>query len=231
MPAKRKNNAICIPNGLREAWCAVQGVADFYSLPAAVSPASLCPISAEICRRLERDKFQNMKLGALIKDQGIYLGIWEAKDQNDISLRKKFYVFAAPENLPIEGDACNGRTYSETVRSLSVLKKWYGFDGANYTDDIALYKALAANKYKGQWVIPTLHILLDAFKKGLICDDAKGNIFKEYYWSCSTLRYEKDYIYNISIRNKVISWDRDDFAKLCCRPVRLVKIIPQRSKK
>lgn len=100
----------------------------------------------------KRERRANPQIGDL-DERGIFLGVWEARDGDGNSLKKKFNVFAAPEDLP------GKKTYSETLKHMAGLEDWHGYAGTNYDNDEEVLQALAEGSYNGGWFIPLKEML------------------------------------------------------------------------
>ena len=117
-------------------------------------------------------------IGKEIKGEGIYLGTYTPVDRDGVSLKKVFNVFAAPEDLFIEGSepvsflqnifkTTKATTtqrietfkYVDALKHVKVLKNFHGHDGTDYATDKELYAALKDGAYNGGWIIPTRDIL------------------------------------------------------------------------
>ena len=169
--------------------------------------------------------------------EGVFIGQYAPKDRDGISLGKIFNVFAAPQDL-------GGReTYVDTVKHISQLKNWNGFDGTNYATDKELYKAIKDGSYNGGWIIPTRDVLtgkdvdgnntqsgnlLDAFKKGALKDvktsSGSGSYCPDWYWSSTEGRDCPSFVHDVRLSDGYESWDPKDGGRLSVRPVRLVPV-------
>lgn len=107
------------------------------------------------------DQLETADRGALVKGQGIYLGIYALKDKDGVSLGKIFNVYAAPENLP--GQDLN---YEDTVNYIANLRLRHGHDGTKYKSDEEIHAALKDGSYKGGWIIPPREILCGKDRNG-----------------------------------------------------------------
>ncbi len=221
-----------LPQGLSEAFTAVRGQAVITSgeVEAAVFPVSFA------------------KKAKLL--QGIFLGEYEPYDRYLNSLGKKFWVFAAPEDLPdSEQDRLVGCNYIDTLKQVASLKDWYGFHGTAYVNDGAVYEALADGSYDGGWIIPTRellsgkdvnnqHIRLENLytcqNEGAFVGTYKkmsidGNEFPRWYWSCTESRLYKAEVWSTRFYDGYEGWAQNKKTERAhCRLVRLVEIKQQR---
>lgn len=185
----------------------------------------------------KRARIANPQTGD-IDERGIFLGVWEAKDRDGNSLKKKFNVFAAPEDLP------EAMTYDDTVAHIAGLEDWHHHSGAGYATEEELYDAIKEGAYSGDWFIPASDILYgyretreeilmpdnilahhdkgalrDTFNKIESSEDRRT--YPPRYWSCTKGIYGLNTRLNVSFYNGSISWDGTYTRRMSCRPVRL----------
>ena len=143
------------------------------------------------------------QIGEMVKDEGVYAGIWRPKDRNGKALRREFHLFAAPHDLHFGLRPLN---YNDTVEQVSKLRNYNGHNGANFADERDLYLALKTYSYNGEWFIPPKDILISSGKlkaerislpAGTLYDNQDKGTFSRIfnttadhtdthkYWSCS----------------------------------------------
>jgi hypothetical protein len=186
-------------------------------------------------------------IGGAVAGEGIYIGQWQPKDRDGVSLGKTFNVFAAPKDLP------DTMTYDDTVKAIAELKNWNGFDGTNYANDKEIYAALKEGSYGGGWIIPTRELLVgtepdgasgvregkiiqpdnlfDHRNKGVLKDTFKAGassdfIFPYWYWSSTEYRDDPSCVWDVRFSFGYEGWHHKDGFCLNCRPVRLVEVRP-----
>ena len=181
---------------------------------------------------------EQFKPGHVMPDGTIYVGQYEPITREMEPLNKIFNVFAAPRNLP------RTMTFDNTVKFISMLKNWNGYDGSDYKNDTELFAALKDGSYKGGWIIPTSDILYGRDFEGR--ETTKGNIYKHQRvdgfagsFAFSNINIKDDYphIYlsltkdNASSDSQAKTLDfyhgtiasyKDNYT-FSCRPVRLVE--------
>jgi hypothetical protein len=166
--SNKKEEAGALPDDLLEDLARLKGRAAPQKAEP-VAPSVLYPVSAAIAER-ERKKeearrkaieeaHKTAKPGQEIPGHGIFLGVWKPKDNDGKSLKKKFNVFAAPQDLQDAGSRSH-LTYNETVQLLARTKKFHGYDGAAYNNDTEIYQALREGSYSGEWIIPPFELLV-----------------------------------------------------------------------
>lgn len=189
-------------------------------------------IEAAAKAAVAQERYMNPQIGH-IDGRGIFLGIWEPKDGNGNSLKKKFNVFAAPENLR------HGFTYDQAVSHISGLRGWHGHDGADYANDTALYEALQKDAYDGGWFMPPVELVLgkdadgnDVMPDNLVAHQCKGafnNTFgmagwdgdPEFYWTSTEHDSHGFKTRVVRLDNGTAFYFLKDDNYFSCRPVRL----------
>ncbi len=241
---------IKIPEELHRAMVAVQGSDAVSSLVSSqIFTISAEIAAAEAAKEQEALVLRHAKPGDLIRNQGIFLGRWNPRDELERSLGLEFNVFAAPEDLTDIAGRHVCLTYAETVLRVGNLKNWHGFDGRGYIGDIALYRALKTGTYKGEWVIPTADLLdgNDQFSGEKIQEDNlyrhkatgafKGSYnqtrsrksekeYARWYWSCSEGE-DPDYVFSVEFmegKKEVADFCLKEKDKHSCRLVRFVEV-------
>lgn len=175
---------------------------------------------------------ERMEIGQMVEGHGVYLGLYNLKDNNGVSLRKIFNIFAAPEDLPgVSG-------YLETVHQVAALKSWNGHDGTLYTNDAEMFTALRDGTYTGGWVVPPREVLgVKSVPEGMLAHQGKGalqNSFKtasnngsyypSWYWSSTEDSGKPEYVGITNFLTKESGWDAKSGYQFSCRPVRFVEV-------
>ena len=180
------------------------------------------------------------EIGQKIADKGIFFGVWEPTDRNGRVLRKKFNLFAAPEDLTDNSGKRMLLLYNQTVKQVAGLRNWHGHDGGNFINDAALYIALKGNGYKGEWFIPTLDLLRGGdvdyhlVREGNNLYELRNtgdfrNTFAPYgtgfgsalwYWSCTVHRDYPTRVCDVWFRDGIRDWGRGGYPHHSCRPCR-----------
>jgi len=139
--------------------------------------------------------------------------------------------------------------YVDTVKHIAKLKGWNGFDGTNYPTDKEIYAALKDGSYNGGWIIPPRELLfgkdvngnvtqpdnLYAHKDkgalaGTFCTVASiGSVFPHFYWPSTEDRDDSFFVHVVRFSDGDENWVHKDHYRLCCRPVRLERIIRRQS--
>jgi hypothetical protein len=183
--------------------------------------------------RAYREAIATAMPGDMFEGHGVFLGTWEPRDREKNSLRLKFNVFAAPEDLP------QTDTYYNTVEHVSRLKNWHDYDGAGYSNSDSLYAALKRGDYNGEWVIPPLDLLggrdlnTEArIQDANIFDHRNDGAFKDTfkttagidsglacYWSSTDNL--NTVVWSIDFTDGGFVWHIKDSHRFPCRPVRL----------
>jgi hypothetical protein len=188
---------------------------------------------------------ERAKIGQMIPGQGIYIGKWAPKDSSGKSLGKIFNIYAAPEDLT---DDITGKkavfTYNNTLKRLAALRNWHGHNGASYTTDKELLKALKDGSYKGGWFIPPLEALVGkdakanktqpdnlfahkdngALKNTFTTKGATGYTYPEWYWSSTESPETQGAVKAADFSRGTHTGYYKDILHLSCRPVRLVEV-------
>ncbi len=125
---------------------------------------------------------------------------------------------------------------------MASLKDWHGFDGADFEDDRALYKALKDGSYDGTWFIPPLELLNgktpdneDIQPDHLYGRRDQGNLkdtfttaadesFGSWYWSCTVHHAAASEVYGVDFSDGVSNWLDRAFQS---QSVRLVRLEPK----
>lgn len=95
-----------------------------------------------------------LKIGKYVKDKGIYMGIWKAKNEDGKSLNRTFNLYAAPEDLP------KRLTFDNAIDYVSELDNYFGYRGLAIENQYELYKIVEKSPEKlSNWFIPTIEIL------------------------------------------------------------------------
>jgi hypothetical protein len=188
-------------------------------------------------------RLANAETGKKIDDSGIFLCIWEPRDEKGHSLGK-YFVYAAPEDLTDKDSKRGLFTYGNTIKRVSGLKDWHGFNGTNYKTDADLLKALKNGSYDGGWVIPPSVLLSgrdangsEVYPDNLYAHREKGalsgtftmaarhdlsDICPDWYWSSTEARYSPAFVRSIQFSAPGNSVDSKDGKRLLgCRPIRL----------
>ncbi len=233
-----------IPKELQAVLKAVRGTEVGVS---GLEKSALFPISAEAKKRKSTvNRLANVRPGDLVAKEGIFIGQWAPKDRAGYSLGRIFNVFAARHDLDDAAGAPATFNYLEALNRISELKKWNGYDGANYADDGEIYSALKEGSYNGEWFIPTMDLLMgcDVFGGALI---QKNNIYALHnkdafvdtlhirrseklngnsssYWSSTVRPGSYDLMMFLNFRSEKADWDMKDNLRMSCRPVRAVEV-------
>ena len=194
-----------------------------------------------IRQKAVKEALKNAEAGRLIPGQGVFIGRYEPKDKEGHSLGKIFNVFAAPQDLTDKDDAESQFTYDEAVKRIAGLKRWNGFDGANYANDDELYKALKDDSYNGGWIIPPYELLggkngaetppdtiyankdKDALKDTFKDKDTFG--MARWYWSSTEDPENSSKVWTTNFYNGDKTSDPKNNLHQSCRPVRLVPVV------
>ncbi len=238
----KKAQRIKIPAALQNAWAAVRGEAVICA-PSSATINNICPISAVIAEKYR------LVPGKWIEGHGIFLGEWRPRDENGVPLRKKFNVFAAPEDIKGCESHDRAMTYREAVRTLGHLKDWHGFNGDCFQNDEVFICALKNNAYHGEWVIPPFEVLtglnlqadIMTFSDNLFAHrydgDFAGTYYTRdheinwqtlnnphYYWSCSEFIENRDFIWVANFARDLHDYSSHESLHYSCRPVRFEEI-------
>ena len=184
----------------------------------------------------------NAETGQKIDNGGIFLCIWEPKDETGNSLGK-YFVYAAPEDLTDVSGKRGLFTYGNAIERIAGLENWHGFNGANYKTANDFYKALTSDRYDGGWIIPPSELLMGKNARGsqvhpdnLYVHREKGDLSgtftmvaahdltdaPDWYWSSTETRNNPDYVLSIQLSYPGNSSDSKDGTRLLgCRPIRL----------
>jgi hypothetical protein len=203
-----------------------------------IAASILYPVSAAIAAEKEeaarrkgeplRKALEEAAPGQEIRGYGIFIGTWQPE-----GLSQKFNVFAAPEDLVDRRG--KPRSYADTVGTLSKLKDWHGYAGADYENDTALYAALENGSYDGKWVIPPLEVLSGRDANGnLVQQDhirryqdagALKNTFSRgssnFYWSSTEDHDDPSHVRNVCLSDGRVDLNHKNGLSVCCRPIRL----------
>ena len=188
---------------------------------------------------------QTPEVGQLVKDKGIYIGLWEPTDKKGNSLGRIFDLYAAPKDIKKHDDYNLYMTFNEAVHRVSELKDWHGHNGGNFENEQTVLEAVQNNPEKlSDWFIPTKGIWLgenEAGKKikntqaaNLYSNEKKmldankfehnfGEELSEWYWSCTEHKKKASNVYSIVPSFslfKVSEWENKDDKKMSVRPVR-----------
>ncbi|MDD3370551.1 MAG: hypothetical protein PHE27_01870 [Alphaproteobacteria bacterium] len=174
------------------------------------------------------------ELGELVEGKGIFFGTWDVLDPRFSKRGKKFYVYAAPEDL----SAFPGllATWHYASKELAEKKGWYGHGGREYWEEARLRNDLINGDYGGEWFVPPRSFLdgvdadgvavrketLFALRHtgafgGTLCEEDENSA----YWSCTkALSGNRDY-YSVVFRTGEAEVDIGYLCRKRCRPFRL----------
>lgn len=178
--------------------------------------------------------------GSYIEGEGFYLGLWEPRHANGISLCKLFDVYAAPRDIMKNDTARQKLTFEAAVNFCATATSWHGHSGAYIHDEQKLLQILenSPEKIEGKWIIPPIclmaksnlydgqpyHTYLEKFYNS----GELGQTFCEleslaqYYWSCSKTDYSSDlHRQTMSIKKESQPSSHDISIQLSARPIRL----------
>ena len=194
------------------------------------------------------DQLISCEIGELIEGKGIYVGVWEPKNRQGVSLNKKYHVFAAPQDLTNSSNRHVAMTFLEAAREMGLKRNWCSHDGltvpANAIEngyEAYLYGMLKDNTYRGQWFIPTLEILrgqnangdpveagnlFDCREQGAFAQEKYtlmrgGNTNPYWYWSCTEDHHYPRQAYSARFIDGKVDSDAKNRQPLSCRPCRL----------
>ena len=178
-----------------------------------------------------------LEIGQMVEGKGIYVGVWEPKDEDGKSLGQIFDLYAAPEDLTDAHDVKLVSTYNESVEALKNKKDWHGHDGEHFDNSEAFKEALLNGTYRGGWVMPPKEILYgrDARGNEVQADnlydhkdkgdlkgtftDKRGSGYAHWYWSSTEHPDNSSLVYNVDFTDGDDDWDHKDVYKLSTRPV------------
>jgi hypothetical protein len=178
--------------------------------------------------------------GRYIKDEGFYLGLWEPRLANGMSLCKLFDVYAAPRDIMKSDHARQKLTYEAAINFCASAKNWHGQHGIFIQDEEELLHYIEHNpdELDGKWFIPPICLLAKSslyegqhyytYLERFYNSGELGQTFCEkdtlaqYYWSCSkTDDSEDNSRQTISIKKKSQPDYHDTSTQLSARPIRL----------
>jgi hypothetical protein len=172
------------------------------------------------------------QLGKTVEGKGVYMGVWEPVDQKSGEpIAGKYHVFASEKELAnLDGRTMHSK-FGEVAAEFAQRREWNGYRLAGYADEGGLRKALAAERYKGEWIVPPREFVdgrdADGKKVRLenLTDMTDFGDFKEinrisdgWYWSCTM---KEDSIFYANVRSRDGLWATRSDGYAGCRPFRL----------
>jgi|GEM_PF-2475762 len=102
---------------------------------------------------------RDVSLGESVPGKGVYLGVWEPKDNSGRTLGKIFDIYAAPEDLR-KGSGNLLLTFNNAVKHVASLRNFHSHDGGNFRNEKAILDAVRRNPASlEKWFIPTKELL------------------------------------------------------------------------
>jgi hypothetical protein len=192
-------------------------------------------------KQAESEALKAPQIGQTIPGKGVFVGVWKPKDRDGNSLGKAFNVYAAPQDLTDESGQKALLTFKDAAKRLTALGNWHGYNGGDFGNDTALYKALGNGSYHGEWFIPPRELLVGTDLNGnkvqddnLYANQGKGDLkgtfttargsssdYPDWYWSCTERRDGQSLIWKTRFSDGYDVWNNIDYTRLSCRPCRV----------
>ena len=183
--------AIDLPNG--EVLCVALSLDDLenrlYGLNSLDDEINLCDVTGlNVEKILKPEKFQDLshEIGTFVPNEGIYIGMWNPKNENGISLGRIFDLYAAPKD--VRRYINMNMTFNKLVQYIPTLENWHGHDGADFKSEAEVTTAIREHRFEEleKWFIPTEEILENHLYKNKNTKSLR-NSFKggPWYWSCT----------------------------------------------
>jgi hypothetical protein len=179
---------------------------------------------------------------------GIYFGV-EERVNKKTGLKEIWDLYAAPQDLKNADGSNLLLTYNGAVNHVAGLKNLHGHDGGHFANDAAVYAAMDAGTYNGEWFIPSKEILHGKDAQGNILHgkDAQGNKVQkdnlydyrekgalkgtfvttnngpdnaQWYWSDTEHPVNSSFVYTVDFTDGNDDWDYKGNFKLSTRLVR-----------
>ena len=179
-----------------------------------------------------------LEVGKKIEGKGVYLGVWEPKDNSGRTLGKIFDIYAAPEDLR-KGSGNLLFTFNDAVKHVAGLRNFHGHDGGNFGNEKAILDAVRSNPAAlEKWFIPTKELLhgktsgRDKIQPANLYDSREKGSFENtfitksgsdgtrWYWSCTERPDVPSHVYVVAFSDGVVDWGHKDNYELSSRVVR-----------
>lgn len=181
-----------------------------------------------------------LEAGQLIEGKGVYLGLWEPKDnKNGRILGRIFDVYAAPQDLKNASGTNLLMTFNDAVQQVAGLKNYHGHDGGYFPNEKAILDAVRNNPAALEnWFLPSKELLhgkttggdkiqlanlynsrnIGDFKNTFITKSCSG--LAHWYWSLTEHPDVPSGVYDVDFAVGGVGWGRKDYDELSSRVVR-----------
>jgi hypothetical protein len=179
--------------------------------------------------------------GALIEDEGYYIGLWEPLQKDGFSLCELFDVYAAPTDAMQSATKRKLLTHEAAIDFCASAHNWHGHNGLRIRNEDELFDLIQndPDSLSGKWILPPICLLAKTplyedrryytYLEHFYCSGQLGDSFaddkkpSQHYWSCTPSDDSSNHIQTMSIKHASTPKNTNADTSINVRPIRLVR--------